>query len=196
LSPRWERRAAGKEEGPAPVPVPIPVKAAPEAAPEAPRVPTADDASGLEPPFQVYLSFFTILGDPQIIHVTVDYSLPVNVVTNKCLNELGFKPLPQALPPNLSEPAANVLPGLCGWQKLCLHPTAGHGCLSRDIDFVVVGDDYHCDLLIGREFKGVEFKPRLGLYPNYTVPKRTGKLILRVKAPCESFWARTVEPAC
>jgi hypothetical protein len=171
LSPRWERRAADRGQDPASVPVPVPIPA---------EAPAADDANGLEPPFKINLSFFTSTGTAETINVTVDHSVPVNVVTNKCLKKLGFKPFPHALPPDLSKLAAKALPGHCGWQKLNFYATRG---LSRNIDFVIVGDDYRCDLLLGREFKGVQFKPGVGIYPNLLNPKSKGKLAPRL-TPC------------
>jgi hypothetical protein len=133
----------------------------------------AHSASCLEPPFLINLAFFTLTGGLQTIHVTVDYSVSVNVVTNKCLKELGFEPLQLALPSHLTRLAAQELPEHCGWQRLNLHVSAKY---SREIHFLIVGDDYRCDLLLGREFKGIKLNSRAGIYPNFVIPKSKGTL--------------------
>jgi serine/threonine protein kinase len=137
-----------------------------------PQAPNIHNASHLEPPFLIDLGFFTLIGEVQNIRVTVDYSMLVNVVTNKCLKELGFEPLQHALPSHLGN-AAMELPGHCGWQRLNLFVT---GYYSREIEFLVVSDDYGCDLLLGREFKEVKLNPRAGAYPNFAKPKDKGTL--------------------
>jgi hypothetical protein len=180
LSLRWERRAADKGEGGPAVPVPVPVEMAPETAPGAPQVPAADDANGPEPAFQIDLGFLNKKGNFETIRVTVDYSQPVNVVTRKCLKGLDWKPLKHALPSELSKLAAEALLAHCGWQRLGLYDLGGGRGLTRHIEFVVVGDDYHCDLLLGREFKGVKLKPRAGIYPIFKSPQDKGLLDPRV----------------
>jgi len=146
---------------------------APEGAPEAPQAPNIPNASRLEPPFLIDLDFYTLMGEVQNIRVTVDYSVLVNVVTSKCLKELGFKPLQLALSSHLGRLAAKELPGHCGWRRLNLYVTERY---SREIDFLVASDDYRCDLLLGREFKEVELNLRAGAYPNFMKPKDRGTL--------------------
>jgi hypothetical protein len=155
------------------VSIPMYAATASEGASEAREAPTMHSASCLEPPFLINLAFFTLTGGLQTIHVTVDYSVSVNVVTNKCLKELGFEPLQLALPSHLSRLAAQELPEHCGWQRLNLHVSAKY---SREIHFLIVGDDYRCDLLLGREFKGVKLNSRAGIYPNFVIPKSKGTL--------------------
>jgi hypothetical protein len=196
LSPRGERTAADKGEGAPAGPVPVPVEAAPETAPGAPQVPATNDANGPEPPFQIDLGFSNRKGNFETIHVTVDYSQPVNVVTKKCLKKLGWKPLKHALPSELSKLAAGALLAHCGWQRLGLCDLEGGGGLTRHIEFVVVGDDYHCDLLLGREFKGVKLKPRAGIYPVFKSPKDKGLLDSPRIVPMWIALARTAEHAC
>jgi hypothetical protein len=99
------------------------------------------------------LRFCTIIGKVETLHVTIDQSMSVNVITNKCLARLGFKPLQHAMPSKLSELASQAFPRHYGWQKLCLFAPSGHRGISYDVDFLVVGDDYYCDLLLGCEFK-------------------------------------------
>jgi hypothetical protein len=169
LTPRRVKGAADTGESAPIVPDPVPDQVAPEAAPSSPQVPTAIDANGPEPPFQIDLSFYTITGKVEILPVTVDESVSVNVITNKCLARLGFKPLQHPMPPELSELASQAFPGHYGWQKLGLFAPSGHQGLSSDVDFLVVGDDYHCDLLLGCEFKRLTLKPRPGIYPNYSI---------------------------
>lgn len=176
LTPRQERRAADHRDGVPVVPVPVPVHVpipgpvavvAPETVPDAAQVPAANDDPGSpEPPFQTDLCC-TIDRATVTIRVTVDHSVPVNVVTIKCLKGLGRKPLRNPLPAELSDRAAMVLPGHRGWQQLTLYSPMGHRGLTRDVDLVVVDDDYPCDLLLGAEFKGVSFEPGGGLYPNH-----------------------------
>jgi hypothetical protein len=160
LSPRRERRVADGGQGR--VSIPMPAEMASEGASEAREAPTMHNASCLEPPFLTDLAFFTPTGGLRTVRVTVDYSVLVNVVTNKCLKELGFEPLQLALPSHLRL-AAKELPGQCGWQRLNLHVNTKY---SREIDFLVVGDDYRCDLLLGRELEGVKLDSRAGIYPN------------------------------
>ena len=174
LTPRRVKGAADTGESAPIVPDPVPDQVAPEAAPSSPQVPTAIDANGPEPPFQIDLSFYTITGKVEILPVTVDESVSVNVITNKCLARLGFKPLQHPMPPELSELASQAFPGHYGWQKLGLFAPSGHQGLSSDVDFLVVGDDYHCDLLLGCEFKQLTLKPRLGIYPNYSIQPGKG----------------------
>ena len=150
----------------------MPAAMASEGAPEASQAPNIHNASCPEPPFLIDLGFYTLMGEVQSIRVTVDYSVLVNVVTNKCLKELGFEPLQHALPSHLGT-AAGELPGHCGWQRLNLYVTQRY---SRDIYFLVVRDDYRCDLLLGREFKEVELNSRAGAYPNFTKPEGKGTL--------------------
>lgn len=171
FSPRRERRAADGGQGP--VSIPTPAAIASEGAPEAPQAPNIHNASCTEPPFLIDLGFFTLMGEVQNIRVTVDYSALVNVVTNKCLNELGFEPLHRALPSRLGKLAAKDLPEHCGWRRLNLYVNEHY---SREINFLVVGDDYRCDLLLGREFKEVELNSMAGAYPTFTKPKRKGTL--------------------
>jgi hypothetical protein len=171
LSPRRERKAADGGQGP--VSIPTPGATAPDGAPKAPQAPTLHNPSGLEPPFLINLPYFTLTGGVETIEVTVDYSLSVNVVTNKCLKKLGFEPLQHALPFHLSELAARELPEHCGWQRLTLYEAANH---SREINFLVVSDNYRCDMLLGREFKGVKLNSGVGVYPNYKNPKSKGTL--------------------
>jgi hypothetical protein len=173
LTPRWVKSAADAGESAPIVPDPVPEQVAPEAALGSPQVPAAIDANGPEPPFQTDLGFCTIMGKVEILPVTIDQSMSVNVVTNKCLARLGFKPLQHAMPSKLSELASQAFPGHYGWQKLSLFAPSGHRGLSSDVDFLVVGDDYHCDLLLGCEFKRLTLKPRPGIYPNYST--RPGK---------------------
>ena len=171
LSPRRERRVADGGQGR--VSIPMPAAMASEGASEAREAPNMHNASCLEPPFLIDLTFFTLTGGFQTIHVTVDYSVLANVVTNKCLKELGFEPLQHSLPSHLRKFAAKELPGHHGWQRLNLYVTASY---SREIDFLVVGDDYRCDLLLGREFKGVKLNSQAGIYPNFMIPKSKGTL--------------------
>jgi hypothetical protein len=170
LSPRRERRVADGGQGR--VSIPMPAAMASEGPSEAREAPTMHNASCLEPAFLIDLVFFTLTGF-QTIHGTVDYSVLVNVVTNKCLKELGFEPLQHSLPPHLSELAAKELPGHRGWQRLNLYVSASY---SREIDFLIVGDNYRCDLLLGREFKGVKLNSQAGIYPNFMIPKSKGTL--------------------
>jgi hypothetical protein len=158
------------------VPDPAPEQVAPEGAPGAPKLPAAIDANGPEPPFQTDLGFCTIMGKVEILRVTVDQSVTVNVITNKCLARLGFKPLQHEMPSKLSELAAQSFPGHYGWQQLNLSAPVGHRGHTSDVDFLVVGDDYHCDLLLGCEFKRLTLKPRPGIYPNYSIPPGKGPI--------------------
>jgi hypothetical protein len=135
-----------------------------EGAPEAPQAPAIHNASCLEPPFLINLHFFTMTGRVQEISVTVDYSVLVNVVTNKRLKKLGFEPLQHALPSYLGKLTAKELPGHCGWRRLNLYVPGRYSC---EIDFLVVSDDYRCDLLLGRDFKRVQLNSRAGVYPNF-----------------------------
>jgi hypothetical protein len=144
-----------------------------EGAPEASQAPTIHNANCSESPFLIRLDFFTLMGEVRNIRVTVDYSVLVNVMTNKCLKELGFEPLQLELSSPLGKLAAKELPGHCGWRRLNLFVTKNY---SREIEFLIVSDDYHCDLLLGREFKGVELNPRAGAYPNIAKPKSKGTL--------------------
>src|SRR2546423_7003506 len=130
LMPRRVKSAAHTGESAPIVPGPVPEQVAPEAAPGSPQAPTAIDADGPEPPFQTDLGFCTIMGKPEILPVTVDQSMSVNIVTNKCLARLGFKPLQCAMPPKLSELASQAFPGHYGWQKLGLFAPSGHRGLS------------------------------------------------------------------
>jgi hypothetical protein len=176
------------------VPDPVPEQVAPEAALGSPQVPAAIDANGPESPFQTDLCFCTIMGKVEILRVTIDQSMLVNVVTNKCLARLGFKPLQHGMPSELSELASRAFPGHYGWQKLSLFAPSGHRGLSSDVDFLVVGDDHHCDLLLGCEFKRLTLKPRPGIYPNYSIRPGKGPHI-NVPSPF-LFWvafARTVK---
>jgi len=187
LTPRRVKSAADTGESAPIVPDPVPEQVAPEAAPGSPQVPAATDANGPEPPFQTDLGFWTILGKAEILPVTIDQSMSVNVVTNKCLVRLGFKPLQHAMPPKLNELASQAFPGHYGWQKLCLFAPSGHQGLSFDVDFLVVGDDYYCDLLLGCEFRRLTLKPRPGIYPNYSIQPGKG---LHINDPSPSFWGR------
>ena len=171
LSPKRERGVADGGQGR--VSTPMPAAMASEGTSEAQEAPIVHNASCLEPPSLIDLVFFTLTGGFQTIHVTVDYSVLVNVVTNKCLKELGFEPLQHALPFHLSKLAAKELPEHHGWQRLNLYVNASY---SREIDFLVVDDDYRCDLLLGREFKGVKLNSRAGIWPNFVIPKRKGTL--------------------
>jgi hypothetical protein len=171
LSPRRERRVVDGGQGP--ISIPMPAAMTSEGAAEAPQAPNTHNASCLEPPFLIDLDFFTLMGEVKNIRVTVDYGVLVNVVTNKCLNELGFEPLQRTLPSRLGKLAAKELPGHCGWQRLNLYVNEHY---SREINFLVVGDDYRCDLLLGREFKEVEHNSRAGAYPSFTKPKSKGTL--------------------
>src|SRR5271170_6992363 len=103
LTPRRVKSAADTGERAPIVPDPVPEQVAPEAAPGLPQVPAAIDANGPEPPFQTDLSFYTTMGKVEILLVTIDQSMSVNVVTNKCLARLGFKPLQHGMPSKLSE---------------------------------------------------------------------------------------------
>jgi hypothetical protein len=170
-SSRRDRRVADGSQGP--VSIPMSAATALEGAPEAFQAPTIHNTNCLEPPFLIDLDFFTLMGEVQNIRVTVDYSVLVNVMTNKCLKELGFEPLQLALSSPLGKLAAKELPGHCGWQRLNLVVTKYY---SREIEFLIVSDDYRCDLLLGREFKGVELNPRAGAYPNFKKPKSKGTL--------------------
>jgi hypothetical protein len=170
-SSRRDRRVADGSQGP--VSIPMSAATASEGAPEAFQAPTIHNTNCLEPPFLIDLDFFTLMGEVQNIRVTVDYSVLVNVMTNKCLKELGFEPLQLALSSPLGKLAAKELPGHCGWQRLNLVVTKYY---SREIEFLIVSDDYRCDLLLGREFKGVELNPRAGAYPNFKKPKSKGTL--------------------
>jgi hypothetical protein len=152
----------------------MPAAMALEGAPEASQAPTMHNANCLEPPFLIDLDFYTLMGEVQNIRVTVDYSVLVNVITNKCLKELGFEPRQLALSSPLGKLAAKELPGHCGWQRLNLYVPKRY---SREIDFLIVSDDYRCDLLLGREFKEVELNPRAGAYPSFMKPKSKGTLI-------------------
>jgi hypothetical protein len=172
--PRPVKSAADTGESAPIVPDPAPEQVAPEAAPGSLQVPATIDANGPEPPFQTKLGFCTFTGKVEILPVTIDQSMSVNVVTNKCLARLGFKPLQRAMPPRLSELASQAFPGHFGWQKLGLFDPSGHGGLSSDVDFLVVTDDYHCDLLLGCEFKQLTLKPRPGIYPNYSIQPGKG----------------------
>lgn len=176
MSPILERRAVDKgEEGAASsTPLHVPAGVAPGSAPEASQVPAANDANDSEPPKQMDVGVLSFLGKSTIIQATVDHSVPLNVVTKKCLKKLGFQTLRHDLPPNLSKLAAKALPGHCGWEQLTLCTPTGHRALSRDIDFLVVGDDYGCDMLLGRETKGINFKSGSGIYPNYLRPRSKG----------------------
>ena len=174
LTPRRVESTADTGESAPLVPDPVPEQVAPEAAPDSPQVPAAIDANGPEPPFQTDLCFCTITGKVEVLPVTVDESMSVNVVTNKCLASLGFKPLQDAMPPELTELASQAFPGHYGWQKLGLFAPSGHRGLSSDVDFLVVGDDYHCDLLLGCEFKRLTLKPRPGIYPNHLIQPGKG----------------------
>ena len=195
LTPRRVKSTADTGES-APIALdPVPDQVAPEAAPDSPQVPTAIDANGPEPPFQTDLGFCTITGKVEILPVTVDESMSVNVVTNKCLARLGFKPLQRPMPPELNELASQAFPGHYGWQKLGLFAPSGHRGLSSDVDFLVVGDDYHCDLLLGCEFKRLTLKPRPGIYPNYSIQPGKGPHI-NGTPPLLHFWvalARTIK---
>jgi len=162
----------------------IPEQVAPEAAQGSPQVPAAIDANGPEPPYQTNLSFCTITGKVETLLVTIDQSMSVNVVTNKCLARLGFKPLQHGMPSRLSGLASQAFPGHYGWQKLSLFAPSGHRGLSSDVDFLVVDDDYHCDLLLGCEFKRLTLKPRPGIYPNYLISQGKGPHI----NPLLPFW--------
>jgi hypothetical protein len=173
LTPRRVKSAVDTGESAPIVPDPVSEQVAPEAAPGSPQLPAAIDTNGPEPPFQINLGFCTIMGKVEIILVTIDQSMSVNVVTNKCLARLGFKPLQHAMPSKLSELASQAFPGHYGWQKLSLFAPSGHRGLSSNVDFLVVGDDYHCDLLLGYEFKQLTLKPRPGIYPNHSI--RPGK---------------------
>jgi hypothetical protein len=134
------------------------------------------DLTRHEPPFQTDLGFCTIMGMVEILRVTVDQSVTLNVITNKCLARLGFKPLQHEMPSKLSELAAQSFPGHYGWQQLNLSAPVGHRGHTSDVDFLVVGDDYHCDLLLGCEFKWLTLKRRPGIYPNYSTPSGKGLL--------------------
>src|SRR4051794_37017986 len=169
LSPRRERGAAEGVQGH--VSIPMPAAMASEGAPKAPETPTLHNAGCPEPPFLINLPFLTLTGAPKTIQVVVDYSVSVNVVTNKCLKELAFEPLQHALPFQLSKLAAKELPEHSGWQRLTLYEASR----SRDINFIV-SDNYHCKMLLGREFKGVKLNSRVGNYPNYKIPKSKGTL--------------------
>jgi hypothetical protein len=145
LTPRQERRAADHRDGvpvvPVPVHVPIPgpvAVVAPETVPGAAQVPAANDDPGSpEPPFQTDLCC-TADRATVMIRVTVDHSVPVNVVTIKCLKGLGRKPLRYPLPAELSDRAAMVLPGHRGWQQLTLCSPMGHRGLTHNVDLVIV----------------------------------------------------------
>jgi hypothetical protein len=159
FSPRPERRVADGGQGPVSILTPAAM------ASEGPSCP--------ESPFLINLDFFTLAGDIQNVSVTVDYNALVNVVTSKQLKELGYEPQQRALPPDLSQLAAKELPGHCGWQQLLLYVNKHY---SHEIQVLIVSDDYRCDLLLGREFKEVEFNPGAGAYPNFTNPKGKGTL--------------------
>jgi hypothetical protein len=163
-----------KGEGAPAIPVPVPMEAAPETAPAAPEVPDSDHANGPVQPFQIDLGLSNNKGNFKPIHATVDHSHPVNVVTKKCLKGLGWEPLKHGLPSELSRLAAEALLAPCGWQRLGLQNLGGADGLTRHVQFVVVGDDYHCDLLLGREFKGVKLEPRPGMYPIFKNPNNQG----------------------
>jgi hypothetical protein len=165
------KNAADTGESAPIVPDAVPEQVAPEAALDSPQVPAAN---GLEPPFQTDLCFCTIMGKVEVLRVTIDQSMSVNVVTNKCLARLGFKPSQHAMPFELREFASQAFPGHYGWQNLCFLAPSGHGRLSFDVNFLVVSDDYHCDLLLGCEFKQLTLKPRLGIYPNYLIQPGKG----------------------
>lgn len=193
LTPRRVESTADTGESAPLVPDPVPEQVAPEAAPGSPQLPAAIDANGPEPPFQTDLCFCTITGKVEVLPVTVDESMSVNVVTNKCLARLGFKPLQDAMPPELSELTSQAFPGHYGWQKLGLFAPSGHRGLSSDVDFLVVGDDYHCDLLLGCEFKRLTLKPRPGIYPNHLIQPGNGP---HINGFPPFFWAalaRTVK---
>jgi hypothetical protein len=145
-----------------------------QAAPGAAQVPGAIGAhNSPEPPFQTDICFFNSVDKADTLRVTVDQSMPVNVITNKRLAALGFEPLRHSMPPELSEFAAQMFPGFCGWQQLCLYAPKGRGGLSSDPSFIVVGDDYHCDVLLGCEFNRLTRRPGPGIYTNF--PIRNGK---------------------
>jgi len=197
LTPGRVKSAADTGEGAPIVPDPVPEQVAPEAALGSPQVPAAIDANGPEPPFQTDLSFWTIMGKVEILPVTIDQSMSVNVVTNKCLARLGFEPRQHAMPSQLSELASQAFPGHYGWQKLSFFAPSGHRGLSSDVDFLVVGDDYHCDLLLGCEFRRLTLNPRPGIYPNYSIPTGKGPHINNPPPPFFFLWwialARTVK---
>jgi hypothetical protein len=128
LTPRRVKNAADTGESAPIVPDAVPEQVAPEAALDSPQVPAAN---GLEPPFQTDLCFCTIMGKVEVLRVTIDQSMSVNVVTNKCLARLGFKPLQHAMPFELREFASQAFPGHYGWQNLCfLLPQATGASLS------------------------------------------------------------------
>jgi len=158
---KWRRERRVADGGQGPVSIPMPAAMA------------SEGAGCLEPPRLIDLDFFTLTGDIQNIDVTVDYNVLVNVVTNKQLKKLGFEPLQRALPFYLGKLAAKELPEYCGWQRLSLYVTPHY---SREIDFLIVSDAYRCDLLLGREFKGVKLNSRAGVYPNFRILKGKGTL--------------------
>lgn len=170
LTARREQSPADRGQSAPIVAGSVPDQVAPEVAPGAAQVPAAIGANGPEPPFETKLGFCNIMAKVKILRVTVDQRVPVNVVTKKFLAALGFKPQQHAMPSDLGELAAQVFPGHYGWQTLCLSAPAGHGGHTSDVDFVVVGDDYHCDVQLGCEFNRLILRPGLGIYPNYLAP--------------------------
>ena len=148
------------------------------------RTANGDIGSPEEPPFQIRLGIFTSTGGPETIQATVDHSLPLNVVTSKCLKQLGFDdPFERPLPPDLSELAAEALRGPYGWCNLILYASVDHKSHSLDVGFVVVDDDDRHGLLLGREFKGVKLEPGVGIFPNYATPKSKGTLAHLYRCP-------------
>ena len=177
---RWERRAAnnkGKESA-ASVPVPVPAEVAPGSA----QVPAADDANGPELPFQRELGVYTFLGEYRTIQVTVNHSVPVNVVRRKLLKELGFETPRHDLPPELSKFAAEELPAHCGWEQLNICAPGAPEGESHEIQFVVVeDDDYDCDLLLGRASKGISFKLGDVIYTNFITPPQSKGMLAHAR---------------
>lgn len=180
--PRWGRRAAdnkGKERA-ASVPVPVPAEVAPGSA----QALAADDANGPKLPFQMKLGVFDLLGECINTQVTINHSVPVNVVTRKLLKELGFKTPRHDLPPELSKFAAEALPAHCGWEQLNICAPGGEKGASHEIQFVVVEDDYYgCDLLLGRASKGINFKLGDGIYTNFRTPPLSKGTLAHARRP-------------
>jgi len=124
---------------------------------------------GPDPPLQREVGVLTIHGELIRTYVAVDHRMPVNVVTKKYLKELGLENPRYDMSPELLKLAAKVLPWHCGWEQLTLCDPSGRMCLSHDLDFLVVNDDYYgYDLVLGRESMSVNFKA--GIYPRFVTP--------------------------
>jgi hypothetical protein len=194
LTARREKRSADPGER---TPI-VPDTAVPgQATLGAVQVPGAIDThNSSEPPFQADICFCNGMGKPETLPVNVDLGMPVNVITNKRLAALGFEPRQHSMPSELSDLAAQMFPGFYGWQKLGLYAPEGGSGPTSDPNFIVVGDDYHCDVLLGCEFNQLTRRPGPGIYPNFIITSGKGPACKQPSFYVERFDKKGRSIAC